>query len=41
MQVASADEPPNRADEVRMVAKRDNTLLRKNCLDVEMRSLHT
>jgi hypothetical protein len=41
MQVASADEPPNRTNEVGMVAKGDDPLSRKNCLDVEMRRLHT
>jgi hypothetical protein len=35
MQVVSADEPPNRTDEVGMVARGDDTLSRKNCLDVE------
>ena len=41
MQVPSTDEPPNRANEVGMVAKGDDTFLGNQCLDIEMRSLHT
>jgi hypothetical protein len=38
IQVTAADEPPNRANEVGMVAKGDDTLSRENCLDVEMKA---
>ncbi len=41
MQVPTTDEPPNRSNEVGMVAKGDDTLFGNQCLDIEMRSLHT